>query len=506
MTRKKLCSEMGLVWSCAVLFLMPSLVEAGYPEGPLPSVAEVKSYAQGFDNDPVWIIENMDEVARLRPYQLDELITELDFTHFTFLHVMQLKGEELGGELLGQSLENISLMAVRGGQLKPIPFQVDEFGEEYGWIYVPGKSPGKVDGVHQQLDAVDELIFMYRDTSKYRFDAEKMMVPEGKIAKELKFTPEIGPERYAYILLDNPLRSKADYANIRIEKEATYVNTTFYHTESDPKSFIEFRDFQAHIGSKQFTNVLDAIRINAAAGIFFEWARGAVDNDNVRIHIIGAQDGPVRVASLAKLEIYFANIQLFSLYTQVNFYDQGIHIPNRTEVGAAGSFAKIFRDPTIEVALDFVDATNAVVSAASVWDDFGTGVVDGKMTEMELMVNQLPLPGDWIWMDSKQGWDVFMQITLPPELTDGMHTAMLYLDDPNATTDWERYPGAKPRIGIRTKGLPVNIGTFHELELDIGIWFPDSVGPAGPKVFFQELSHPPAVKISDLEAGSMASL
>lgn len=496
---------MGIVVSVGML-LFSTIAQGGYPEGPLPSDFEMKSYAEGVANDPMWIIENMDEVARLRPHQLDKLITDLDFTHFTFLHVMRMKGEELGENLLGRHLDEVSLMAVRGGELKPIPFQVDEFGEKYGWIYVPGVSPGEVDGVYQQLDAIDELIFMYRDTSKDRYDPEKMAVPEGKIAKEITFTPKIGPVRYAYVMLNNPLRSKADYADIRIEKDGTFVDTTFYHTESDPKSFIEFRDFQAHIGSKQFTNILDAIRINAAAGIFFDWARGGVDNDNVRIHIVGAHDGAVRVASLAKLEIYFAGVQLFSLYTQVNFYDQGIHIPNRTEIGAAGSFARIFRDPTIEVALDFVDATNAVVSAASVWDDFGTGTVDGQMTEMENMVNQLPLPGDWIWMDSKQGWDVFMQITLPPELTDGMSTAMLYLDDPDAETNWERYPGAKPRIGIRTKGLPTHIGTFHELELDIGIWFPDSVGAAGPKVFFEELTSPPVAIVSDLETTNMAAI
>ncbi|PCJ16173.1 MAG: hypothetical protein COB04_11530 [Gammaproteobacteria bacterium] len=506
MTKDRIGFKFSRCLAGAVLLLFTSFVYAAYPSGPLPSASELKSFAQGIENDPVWVTENMDQLARLRPNQLDELITDLDFTHFTFLHVMRMKGQELGNELLGEDLAKISMMSVRGGQLKPIPFQVDEFGEEYGWIYVPGKSPGKVDGVYQQLDEGDELIFMYRDTSKDRFNPETMAIPEGKIAKELKLTPKIGPERYTYILLDNPLRSEADYVDIRIEKEGTFVETTFYHTESDPKSFIEFRDFQAHIGSKQYTNILDAIRINAAAGIFFDWARGAVDNDNVRIHIIGAHDGAVRVASLAKLEIYIAGIQLFSLYTQVNFYDQGIHIPNRTEIGAAGSFAKIFRDPTIEVSLDFVDATNAVVSAASVWDDFGVGVVDGKMTEMERRVNELPLPGDWIWMDSKQGWDVFMQITLPPELTDGMHTAMLYLDDPNDLTDWERYPGAKPRIGLRTKGLPTNIGTFHELELDIGIWFPDSVGPAGPKVFFEELSNPPVVEISNPDAESMALL
>lgn len=478
---------------------------AGY-SGPPTSPEERARFVRDFQDDPEWLRNNVSAIARLKPQELKELVEAMDFTHYTFLHVVKIKGQELGDALLGKKVEDISVMSVRGGQLKPIPYQIDEFDDKLGWIYVPGKSPAKAAGTYLALDEGDELIIMYRDTGKQRFDPTTMNMPAGKIVKELKFTPKIGPVRYAYVLEDNPQRSKVDYSDIQIKKDGTFVQTSFYSIESAPESFIEFRDFQAHIGPKQFTTVVDSIRISAAAGILAKWARASIDNDNIRIHIVGAHDGAVRVASLAKLEILFAGVQIFSLYTQVNFYDQGIHIPNRTELGAASYFARVFRDPVIEVALDFVDVTGAVVSAASVWDDYGTGVVDGVMTEMETIVNERPLPGDWVWMNSQQGWDVFMQISMPDALTDGMHTAMLYLDDPNAHTDWEKYPGAMPRIGIRTVGLPDSIEYFHELELDIGIWFPDTVGDPGPKVFFEEVTNPPVVTVQELDKESVAAL
>lgn len=276
----------------------------------------------------------------------------------------------------------------------------------------------------------------------------------------------------------------------------------FYTIKSDPKSFIDFRDLAAHIGPAQGTTIVDNIRVKASAGILAKWARGTLDNDNIRIHPIGAHDGAVRVASLAKLEILFAGVQIFSLYTQVNFYDQGIHIPNRTELGAASYFASVLRDPSIEVALDFVDVVGADVSADSVWEDFGALAVDGKMTPLEKEVNTLPLPGSWVWLDSKQGWNVFMKISLPPEMTEGLTASMLFEDDPNSVNDYEKYPGANPRIGIRTHGLPDAIDTFHELELDIGIWFPDTVGDAGPAVFDDEVNHPPRLSVTDLQVGS----
>ena len=223
-----------------------------------------------------------------------------------------------------------------------------------------------------------------------------------------------------------------------------------------------------------------------------------MDNDNIRINLIGAHDGAVRVASLAKLEILFAGVQIFSLYTQVNFYDQGIHIPNRTELGAASYFANVLRDPSIAIALDFVDVTGADVSAASVWENHGAFKVDGVMTEAEVVSNNLPLPGDWVWMDSKQGWSIFMKISMPAEMTEGLSTAIIYEDDPNSFTEWETFPGANPRIGIRTQGLPDAIDIFHELELDIGIWFADTVGDAGPAVFNEEVSTPLKMELKEL--------
>ena len=492
--------ELAAVLLFCLSLLVPHFSHAGY-SGPRLENDEIEVLLDQLKSDPDWLSANVEKVRQLRVDQFKHVIEYLGFTHFTFLHPMRIKGEEVNS-LVGTDVDRISVWAVRGGELKPIPFQIDEFDEKLGWIYVPEASPAPVDGEYKKLDLSDELIFLYRDSGEQRYDAAKMQNINGRIVKELKLTPKIGSQRYVYLVLDSDSRSQGDYANIDLDKKETTVSTTFYTIKSDPKSFINFRDFAAHVGPVQGTTIVDNIRVTASAGILAKWARGTLDNDNIRIHIIGAKDGAVRVAALAKLEILFAGVQIFSLYTQVNFYDQGIHIPNRTEMGAASYFASVLRDPSIQIALDFVDVTGANVSAASVWDDHGAFDVDGEMNEQEKLVNEKPLPGDWVWLASKQGWDVFMKISLPKEMTDGMYTAMLYEDDPNSIKDYENYPGANPRIGIKTHGLPDSLEYFHELELDIGIWFPDTVGDPGPAVFNQEVNSPPQVSVRDLEFGS----
>ena len=486
--------------SCSVLLVFSLFVSqlsfAGY-NGPRLEQKEINQLLDELESDPGWLPKNIEKVGQLRVDQFKDVIEYLDFTHYTFLHPVRIKGEEIS-DLIGTKVERVTVWAVRGGELKPIPHQIDEYDSKLGWIYIPGVSPARVSGEYKVLDEPDELIFMYRDTGKSKYDAASMNQIDGKVYKELKFVPKIGPARYAYIVMDSAARSDADYASIDLGKDETTIKTMFYTIKSDPKSFINFRDFNAHIGPAQGTTIVDNIRVSASAGIIAKWARGTLDNDNIRIHLVGAHDGAVRVASLAKLEILFGGVQIFSLYTQVNFYDQGIHIPNRTELGSASYFAKVLRDPSIEVALDFVDVKGADVSAAAVWEEHGAVEVDGVMTDIEKEINDIPLPGSWVWLDSKQGWNVFMKISLPPEMTEGMMTAMLYEDDPNSFNDYEKYPGANPRIGIRTHGLPDAIETFHELELDIGIWFPDTVGDAGPAVFDDEVNNPPALSVTDL--------
>ncbi|MCB1836875.1 MAG: hypothetical protein KDH99_04580 [Alcanivoracaceae bacterium] len=155
----------------------------------------------------------------------------------------------------------------------------------------------------------------------------------------------------------------------------------------------------------------------------------------------------------------------FSQQFMVNFYEQAFMIPSRFAVDSMRTlkfFVMFLRDPRIEVAVDFHNLEGARVTFQAVYDDANsTGVVDGKMSEFETRMTKTRLPGDWLYMDSNQGWDLFFSNHMPvvehglfDAFLDGMALFMLYEDDAEDVRDYERFPGAKPRIGVTSSGLP----------------------------------------------------
>lgn len=497
----KLLNYLLSYFSFLILLFLSTLLAASSPnccqQTPPDGLSqeELAWYLNEIEKDTAVLTNNRDVLGRVSAKQLQAAIEELGFTHFTHLYPVIFQGEELPG-LIGEKNQNISIMAVRSGELKPVPTQIDEFDNKLGWVYVSGKSPAPVAGTQGIFDSKDELVFMFRDTGREPYDVQTMNAIKGAIIKEMVFEDINGLKRYAYIVINSDQKSKADY--VKFDMDNQKVHTTFYNLSYKPESFIDFTDFKAHVGTAQNQTIVDNIRVDIAASVLAPWARVNLNSeDNVKIEIIGVKDGDVRALALAKLKIFFAGIQVFSLYTQVNIYDQGIIIPNRTELGAARYFANVIKNPAIRVTLDFVDLEGAKVTAESIYDTMGISVVDGIMTAEEVKANESDLPGEWVWMDSNQGWDIFMSIVLPEKMTNGMMTALIYEDDPNSVNDYEKYPGARPRIGLRTAGLPDAIDQFHELELLISLWFPDTVGEGGPMVFNKEVQSPPSLAISD---------
>jgi hypothetical protein len=96
-------------------------------------------------------------------------------------------------------------------------------------------------------------------------------------------------------------------------------------------------------------------------------------------------------------------------------------------------------------------------------------------------------------MDSRLGWDVFARFDIPPGWPEELR--LLYEDDSKATTPWEDFPGASPRIGVDARGFPVG---KLDISLTAILWFPDTVGSGGPRRFAEEMRNPPAWTARDV--------
>lgn len=401
-------------------------------------------------------------LSKISTAQLDATIKALDTTQFTYLYPMEMKGFQLP-EHLGIPIGELSLMAVRAGKLIPIPFQIDEF-DKTGLIWIEGENDHPPEGKPGTFDDFDELVFMFRDGGNERYSAEKHLLKAGLILEEIRLDSPRNAPRYIYLVRNNPERSTADY--VSADLKAGHVQSTLMDLDYEPDDFTQIHSMAPRLGPHQEESVFDNIYVNISTGILNQKLRVNLDTrKNIKATPIAVKDGPVRVSMLVKARIWYAYLPtFFSQKFQVDFYEQSVTIPSRFAIGSVKVlkfFLMFLREPRIHFAIDFHNLDGARVSFQSVYNNHQYGLVDGEMSPFENTMNATRLPGDWLHMDSNQGWEMFFSNHMPvvpnglfDAFLDGVNMNMFYEDDADSTTEYERFPGATPRLGFQSSGLP----------------------------------------------------
>ncbi|EKF75616.1 hypothetical protein A11A3_02067 [Alcanivorax hongdengensis A-11-3] len=394
--------------------------------------------------------------------QLDRTLKALDTTQFTYLYPMEMKGYDLPAEN-GIPTDQLSLMAVRAGKLVPIPFQFDEF-DKTGLIWIDGFNDHDPEGKPGIFDDFDELVFMFRDGGQERYDPSRHTLKQGLIVEEIRLDSPRNQPRYIYLVRNNPARSRADYVQANLEEG--WVQSTLMHMDYNPKDFTEIDKMYPRLGPHKDQSVFDNLYVNISTGILNQNLRVDLDTrKNIKATPVAVHDGPVRASMLVKARIWYAFMPtFFSQKFQVDFYEQSVTIPSRFAIGSMRVlkfFLMFLRDPRIHFALDLHNMDGARVTFQTVYGQKRYGVVDGKMSPFEQTMTRTRLPGDWVYMDSNQGWEMFFSNHMPvvpgglfDSFLSGLRMNMFYQDDPKATTDYERFAGASPRLGFESEGLP----------------------------------------------------
>ena len=418
--------------------------------------------------------------------QLDRTLKALDTTQFTYLYPMEMKGFQLARHN-GIPTGELSLMAVRAGKLVPIPFQIDEF-DKTGLIWIEGHNDHKPEGKPGIFDDFDELAFMFRDGGWDRFDPRQHSLKEGRMLEEIRLDSPRNQPRYIYLVRNNSERSRADYVQVDLDKGR--IETTLMQMDYEPKDFTQIKGMSPRLGPHKDENVIDNIYVNISTGIFNQNLRVDLDTrKNIKATPIAVKDGPVRASILVKARIWYAYLPtFFSQKFQVDFYEQSVTIPSRFAIGSVKVlkfFMMFLREPRIHFAIDFHNLDGARITYDSVYGKGQYGTVDGEMSDFERTLGATRLPGDWLHMDSNQGWEMFFSNHMPvvPDglfdaFLNGMTMNMFYEDDKASITDYERHPGATPRLGFESEGMPATVidlmGAIPKLDyLDM-----DSLGEA----------------------------
>lgn len=451
-----------------------------------------------YEANPALFYENRSLITHLSGEQLAAMIQSLGLTHFSYLHPVIMKAPELLG-LNGKAIDSLSVMSVRGGKLIPIPYQIDEIDEK-GWVYTGDDSPYDIKGKEGILDEDDELVFMYRDTGRQKYNPNSMNSVKGDIVQELSFDNGDGSKRYAYIVQGSTLRSQADYVDF--DMKTGKAETIFYSFKTKPSNFLVFEDFKAHVGDNQQQRVLDAVLVDVSTNVFSKWTpRVSLNNfDNLEAKPFASKDGPVRSATLIKLWVVIAKIPVFRIIAQLDVWDQGLGLPVKINIPGAEILTRVLVDPYINIALDFTDITGGKVAAALSPDTSEYGIVDGVMSDFEKNSN-ISLEHNWLWVESGHGWDVFFDLQVPQDLDVGVR--LFYEDDPNSFYKNETFPGAKPRAGWTIDRLPKD---RLNIDLKANFWFPDTVGPGGPVAFKNAKALAPIAQVSTFNTEQVAAV
>src|SRR5699024_5308009 len=96
-----------------------------------------------------------------RPEDMDKVVHGLETNTYTYLAPVIIPAANIP-QAQGLANGQLTLMAIKDGKLKEIPFQIDEY-DNTGLIWVNDISKNDPEGKPGTFDGFDELIFMYRD-------------------------------------------------------------------------------------------------------------------------------------------------------------------------------------------------------------------------------------------------------------------------------------------------------------------------------------------------------
>lgn len=446
------------------LVMLAGLMLAGHVTAGASSVSDevIERFIDAYRDDPAALMQHAPLIRHASVEQMRHTISSLGLTHFTYLYPMVIPGAELESAQ-NMPLERLSVMAVRGGKLIPIPFQIDEFNRD-GLIWIDGETPGKAAGKQGLLDDYDELVFMYRDGGSERYDASRHGSIKGSVIQEIRLDSDDAATRYAYLVEDEAARSAANYVDISLEEGR--IESTVMRMRFDRRNLLGIDHVESLVGPHAGENVFDNIHISLSTGILSPNLRFSLDTeDNIRVVPRAVARGPVRNTVLLKVRIWYLGMPtIVSQDIHVHFYEQGAVIPIPFAISSIGSlrhFISLLREPRFELNVDFHQLDGANVTFASVYRPETQGDVDGWMTDFEVGMNYARMPGDWLHLDSQRGWQMFFVNGMPmvegglfDQFMEGSELGMVYRDDRELQSRSMRYTGTLPRLGFRLNGMP----------------------------------------------------
>ncbi|MBQ0720274.1 MAG: hypothetical protein KBT88_02020 [Gammaproteobacteria bacterium] len=398
------------------------------------------------------------------------------------LEVIVVKGAQLPA-LLDKAMSNYSLMAVRHGKLVPIPYQFDDLNTG-GRSYVKG-GVLNVDGKAGIVEAIDELVFMYKDMGVQASEALRAQ-SSGTVISELQINDN-NSVRYAYLVAGNPERSDKVYSHY--DMNTGLVTAESYSLQLDPDNLLILSDWIIKdFGDASVpTNVLDTLKMRVKGKLGFS---ATVDNEEIPAKALAVKNGPVRTIVEADTSIRILGISIASGTVSATFSAQTIKYPVFiTLPKAAGTLSSL----AIDLTLDYVDFDGSRYrTALGPKEPMITGTKQAA-TQRDLYKSDLANP--WVSISSGNNWDMFLIFSHQDNFKPTLNAIYRDASAGDKAKKPERFKGSNSEIGISLSDIPVGIETSlnYNFYFGAGLWQGDDVDET-----LDELMNPAVVSVKAL--------
>lgn len=406
--------------------------------------------------------------------------SQADFVSIEEHRVVTLKGSELS-HLIGRPFEQLSLVSIKRGKPRPIPFQFDDININ-GGVYIAG-SKVNLDGETGVLDGHDELLFMMSDTGIRKQD---MHFFDGSVEAEIAVTTISGNQHYVYLVSDSRLRSEKNY--VRYSAELGQLETDHYSLRVNKKNALNWDEFVYHAFSGEQASPLDTMKLRFHAGVITPLPKVTLNNKQFIAKLVAEKAGPIRATSEFKVVVKFLKLPVFKVAMQIHFlpssliYDTHVSIPKIRR--------KLVYNPSLSISLDGNELDDAKIRVPLTPDL--TGIADGEISEEELamMESGIDIDNNWIWVSTEQNLDYFSYA----EYTDEVKPTLAFFmeDDRKKKDKPERFRGQQPNVGFMQKDFPKK-GSFG---LRVYLHFNTSLADFPPEIIAQQAKTPPTVSVT----------
>jgi hypothetical protein len=346
-----------------------------------------------------------------------------------------LKGIQLS-PLLGTRVDRLEVMAVHGGQLTPIPFQVDAV-RNGRFVLTQGPHASTPEEA-STLERADELTIMMFDLGERAPQA--VQLPEGALEIAVH-DPLGGPDRYAYIdRSPKPRLSTVRYVDYNPQQEL--IETDHYRLGLKHELPADIR-FQNHRGQGA-RNLISGFELRGTITILkvlkFSFSENDIDSDLLAYHA-----GPVRVVRrLGQSFLVIRGIHSPQVSTIEFYYRDFAQEPFTVRFPFGGLYSSVEG----RAAVDFKDVTGFSLFASGLKNPLELG----KGASLPIKSTQAPAAK---WLAVRGDGRLMIGTVMPsPELSliderlyyraaplsDGSQTHDLPAAVGIASTGWERMP------------------------------------------------------------------